>query len=225
MMVKRMVQAVLLLGAAALLTGANRVNWDIEVVKTEFGHRVGNPDAKVKVVEFMSYTCPHCAEFAQQGDGAMRVGYVMEGKASIEYRHLIRDPVDLTVGMLVNCGATAKFKGNHDAFILNQGKWIGPLVSASQAQRQRWVAPGGPGRRAIATDFKFYDIMVSRGYTRVQVDQCLGDEATATRLAATSAKEWDRPGVDSTPTFSINGLVMPGTHTWRELEPQIKEFL
>ena len=225
MMVKRMVQAVLLLGAAALLTGATRANWDIEVVKTELGHRVGNPDAKVKVVEFMSYTCPHCAEFAQQGQAALKVGYVMEGKASIEYRHLIRDPVDLTVGLLVNCGPVAKFSGNHDAFILNQKKWIGPMVSSNQAQRARWVAPGAAGRRAIAADFKFYEMMVGRGYRRTDIDRCLADEAMASRLAETSAKEWDRPGVDSTPTFSINGLVMPGTHTWRELEPQIKEFL
>jgi hypothetical protein len=47
----------------------------------------------------------------------------------------------------------------------------------------------------------------------------------ATRLAETSAREWDRPGVDSTPSFAINGVVMPGTHTWPALERQLKEFL
>ena len=51
------------------------------------------------------------------------------------------------------------------------------------------------------------------------------DEAEARRLAEISAKEWDRPGVDATPSFAINGIVMPGTHTWPALERQIKEFL
>ena len=67
--------------------------------------------------------------------------------------------------------------------------------------------------------------MERRGYSRTEVDRCLADEATARRLAETSAKEWDRPGVDSTPTFAINGIVMPGTHTWAALERQLKEFL
>ena len=225
MTVKRMVQAVLLVGAAAMLTGATRSNWDAEVAKTELGHRVGNPAAKVKVVEFMSYTCPHCAEFAREGESALKIGYVVQGRVSIEYRHLVRDPVDLTVGLLINCGALGKFSGNRDAFILGQPRWIGPLGSASKAQRDRWVKPGAAGRRAIASDFGFYAIMQRRGYTRTAVDKCLADNALAAKLADISAKEWDRPGVDSTPTFSINGVVLPGTHTWRALEPQIKEFL
>jgi len=227
MNLRAMVHGAVLIAAAALLGGAapTRSNWDTVVVETDFGHRVGNPDAKVKLVEFFSYTCPHCAEFAQQGEGAIKLGYLAPGKVSVEYRHLIRDPVDLTVGMLVNCGATAKFPRNHEAFILGQSRWIAPLARSTQAQQQRWRTPGPVGRRAIATDFGFYAIMERRGYRRTDVDRCLADEAMATRLAETSAREWDRPGVDSTPTFAINGVVMPGTHTWAALERQLKEFL
>ena len=66
---------------------------------------------------------------------------------------------------------------------------------------------------------------VRHEYRRADVDRCLADEAEARRLAEISAKEWDRPGVDATPSFAINGIVMPGTHTWPALERQIKEFL
>lgn len=227
---RRIVQAVVLVAAAALLGGATgsrstRANWDTEVVETELGHRVGNPDAKVKLVEFFSYTCPHCGEFAQQGEARIKLVYLMPGKVSVEYRHLVRDPVDLTVGVLVNCGAAAKFPRNHEAFMLGQGRWIGPLTTATAAQQQRWRTPGAAGRRAIATDFGFYPIMERRGYTRSAVDRCLADEAMVRRLAETAAREWDRPGIDSTPSFAINGVVMPGTHTWAALERQIKEFL
>ena len=47
----------------------------------------------------------------------------------------------------------------------------------------------------------------------------------ARRLAEISAKEWERPGIDATPSFSINGIVMPGTHSWSALERQLREFL
>ena len=220
-----LVQAAALVTAAALLGGATRMNWDTEVVATEFGHRIGNPDAKVKVVEYLSYTCPHCAEFARQGEAPIKLGYLAPGKINIEIRHLVRDPVDLTVGLLVNCGSTSRFPGNHTAFLNGQDRWIGPLGNSSQAQRQRWTAPGATGRRAIASDFDLYAIMERRGYSRAEVDRCLADDTMARRLAEISAKEWDRPGIDATPSFSINGIVMPGTHTWPALERQLKEFL
>ena len=230
MIFRRIIQATLLVAAAALLGGAaasqsTRNNWDNVVVQTELGHRIGNPDAKVKLIEFFSYTCPHCAEFAQQGEAPIKLAYLMPGKMSVEYRHLIRDPIDLTVGLLVNCGATAKFPANHAAFILGQSRWIAPASRATSAQQQRWRTPGAIGRRAIATDFGFYPIMEQRGYRRAEVDRCLADEAMATRLAETSAREWERPGITGTPSFAINGVVMPGTHTWDTLERQIKEFL
>lgn len=225
MKLKRLVQAATLVATAVLLSGATRANWDAEVVATDLGHRIGNPDAKVKVVEFLSYTCPHCAEFAREGEAPIKLGYLAPGKISVEVRHLVRDPVDLTVGLLVNCGDTAKFAGNHTAFLNGQERWIGPLSSGTRAQRQRWTAPGATGRRAIATDFGFYPIMERRGYRRTDVDRCLADDAMATRLAEISAKEWKRPGIGGTPSFAINGVVMPGTHTWPALERQLKEFL
>ena len=225
MKLKRIVQAAALVGAALALGGATRANWDAEVTETEFGHRVGNPQAKVKLVEFFSYTCPHCFEFAREGEGVIKVGYLAPGRMNVEYRHLIRDPIDLTVGMLVNCGAPAKFPANHAAFLLTQDKWIGPLARPTQAQTNRWRTPGAAGRRAIAGDFKFYPIMERRGYRRTDVDRCLADEAMVRRLTSISDKEWDRPGIDATPSFAINGVVMPGTHTWPTLERQLKEFL
>jgi len=225
MKLKRLVQAMALVAAASLIGGATRLNWDAEVVATDFGHRIGNPDAKVKVVEYLSYTCPHCAEFARQGEAPIKLGYLAPGKINVEIRHLVRDPVDLTVGLLVTCGPTARFPGNHTEFLNGQERWIGPLNKHTTAQRQRWTTRGGEGRRAIATDFGFYDIMERRGYRRAEVDRCLSDEAKAQRLAEISAKEWDRPGVDATPSFAINGIVMPGTHTWPALERQLKEFL
>jgi len=220
-------KAAALVGATLMLSGQSNRNWSTVVAETpEGGHRIGNPEAKVKLVEFVSYTCPHCAEFTRQADDRLKLVYVTPGKLSLEIRHLIRDPVDLTAVMLANCGPPEKFPQNHAMFMLQQSRWIGPLGNATAAQRARWTSGDGPSRRrAIASDFGFYRMMEGRGYNRPEIDRCLSDEAAARQFAERSQRDWDRPGIDATPSFSINGIVMPGTHTWPDLERQLAEFL
>lgn len=227
MKLKTIVKAAALAGAALLLSGQTNRNWPTVVVETADGaHRIGNPEAKVKLVEYVSYTCPHCAEFTREADDRIKLAYVTPGNVSLEIRHLIRDPVDLTAVMLANCGPADKFPLNHATLMLQQSRWIGPLASATAAQRQRWTSGDGPTRRrAIASDFGFYQIMQGRGYNRPELDRCLSDEAAARRFAEQSQKDWDQPGIDATPSFAINGVVMPGTHTWPALERQLREFL
>lgn len=217
--------ALLSIGATAPAAKPSGGNWLTTVAATDGGHRIGNPAAKVKLSEFISYTCPHCAAFAKEGEGPLQLAYIGTGKLSLEVRHLIRDPIDLTAAMLTNCGPATKFLQNHAAFMLGQDKWIAPLASVTDAQKQRWTAPGAAGRRAIASDFGFYAIMERRGYSRVEADRCLADETMARTLAENSAADWKRPGITGTPSFAINGTVMPGTHTWSALEPQLKQFL
>lgn len=210
--------------AALAIGGASPGNWNTTVTQTNGGHRIGNPDAKVKLVEFISYTCPHCAKFTRESDGPLKVGYIAPGDVSVEVRHLIRDPVDLTAAVLANCGTADKFAQNHAAFMFGQEQWIAPLARVTQAQRQRWTN-NSAGRRAIASDFGFYKLMEERGYRRSEVDRCLADDDAAQTLAENSAEDWKRPGISGTPSFAINGVVLPGTHAWTPLERQIKEFL
>ena len=220
-------KAAALVVAALAVSGQTNRNWPTVVAETGDGaHRIGNPEAKIRLVEFVSYTCPHCAEFTREADDRIKLAYVTPGNVSLEVRHLIRDPVDLTAVMLANCGPAAKFPLNHATFMLQQAKWIAPMASATAAQRQRWTSGDGPTRRrAIASDFGFYSLMAGRGYTRAELDRCLSDEAAARRFAEQSQRDWDRPGIDGTPSFTINGLVMPGTHTWDTLERQLNDFL
>lgn len=198
-------------------------NWNTVVTVTPSGsHVLGNPDAQVKLIEFVSYTCPHCHEFELNSESALRVGYVAPGAVSVEVRHLVRDPVDLAVALLTNCGPPAKFFMNHTAFMRGQPKWIQPLVAAGQLQQSRWTTGAFAARmRYIATDFGFYDIMRSRGYERQAVDRCLADEAKARKLADMTA-DAGKLGVSGTPSFLLNGLLLAGTHNWASLEPQIR---
>ncbi|MBX7500251.1 thioredoxin domain-containing protein [Qipengyuania mesophila] len=200
-------------------------NWAGMLTETEGGHLFGNPQAKTKLVEFMSYTCSHCAHFAQTGDGAIKIAYVPTGRISYEIRHLIRDPVDLTAALLTQCGDAKKFGGNHDAIMYRYDEWIEKARTATRAQQSRWQFGSLSARlQAIASDLDFYDIMERRGYTRAQLDKCLSDEAQARAIAETSAADVRKYGLTGTPSFILDGTLLDA-HDWNSLEPQLKKAL
>lgn len=209
--------ALLCLGAAPKSVGWNRT----VTLSPGGGHVLGNPDAKIKLTQFVSYTCPHCAQFEVEAEGALRIGYVASSKVSVEVRHMLRDPIDLTVALLTNCGPKEKFFLNHTAFMRSQKVWIGRMTNSTAAQRQRWTSGTPLARaRAIASDFKFYEIMASRGYDRPTTERCLADADMAQRLADQTAAA-QAQGVRSTPSFAIDGQVLIATHEWATLRPQL----
>ena len=63
-------------------------NWNAAMVLTPQGsHLLGNPAAKIKLTQFISYTCPHCAHFEEQADAPLKLLFVANGKGSIEVRN------------------------------------------------------------------------------------------------------------------------------------------
>lgn len=210
-------------GAVLLFTTGAGPNPNSTVTRVNGGTIMGNPEADVTLTEYISYTCPHCATFAKEGEAPLKLAYVSTGKLKHEIRHLLRDPVDMTAALLVNCGAVSRFEQNHAAFMLSQDSWIGLMSTATQAQRQRWSgSDAASSMRAIASDFGFYKIMERRGYTRAQADQCLNNKAKADEMARISLADWKKPGITGTPAFAINGAVLTGTHSWRALETQLR---
>jgi hypothetical protein len=125
--------------------------------------------------------------------------------------------------MLVNCGRRPSFPPTTTLHAQPE-----PLdraaAPATRRRQQRWRTAGRRGRRAIATDFGFYAIMERRGYTASPVDRCLADEGDGPPLRD-SRHGMGPPGVDSTPSFAINDIVMPGTHTWARSERQLRSSL
>lgn len=220
---KGLAKPLAMIGAALLsLAAAPASNWNAAVALTAApGHLLGNPAAKIKLVEYASYTCPHCAVFQTESEAPLRLKYIRSGKVSLELRPLLRDPVDATVALLAFCGPKDKFPINHSMFMRSQAQWIRPMVTSTEAQRVRWSTGSRAQRaRAIAADFHFYEMMATRGYDRVAVDRCLADDALADRMAkGTDAAV--KSGVDHTPTFLINGQELLGTSGWSDLDPQL----
>lgn len=213
--------AAILLVTAPLAMAASP-NWLTTSAKTEVGHRIGNPQADAKLIEYVSYTCPHCGDFFKEADAPIKLTLVQPGKASVEVRHVIRDPVDLAATVLANCGPADKFWGNHDMFFARQEKWTTAWQLTLPSQRQRWQSgPIGQRLRAIASDLDFYAMMESRGYSRTEVDKCLTNESAIRSLAEKSAAAADADGVTGTPSFVLNGKLLSGVHTWGQLQKAV----
>jgi len=219
----RILQMAAIAVAALFSTAASQPNWTATVAVTPSGsHVLGNPAAPVKVTEYVSYTCPHCATFQQQSEAPMRLAYVTPGKVSVEVRHFLRDQVDLTVAMLTNCGDPNEFFKRHNAFLYNQEKWLTKMGNTTEAQRKRWSTGEMPARlQAIASDFDFYAIMARSGFSRAAVNRCLSDEDMAKRLAEQTF-EAQKSGVSGTPSFALNGTLLAATHDWKSLNVQIQ---
>lgn len=210
--------ATLSMGAAERGSG----NWNTAVAEADGAYVIGNPQAKLQLTEFVSYTCPHCATFTREGEPTLQIAYIGPGRVKLERRHIIRNSVDLTAAMLTNCGDPVKFPRNHAAFMLAQPEWLPISGSATQAQRNRWNSGDQASRRrAIASDMGFYTLMTQRGYSRVDIDRCLADGVMATKLADSSQTSFEKYEISGTPSFAIDGAVLLATHNWAALAPQL----
>jgi len=217
------VAALILSVSAPALAQSAPQDWNQTYAETGKGHRVGNPAAPLQLIEFVSYTCPHCAHYAEASEAALRLGYVGEGKAAVEVRHVIRNPVDLAAALSTECGAPERFFDRHRAMFLGFDSWIAKAQAATPAQQARWSS-GTIGQRmqAIANDLDFYQLMEPQGIGTAQLDRCLTDAARAQAIAEASEANSNEYAVPGTPSFVVNGTLAPSVHSWEALQPLLE---
>lgn len=198
--------ALLLLGAFAPAKQATP-RWSATVATSGIGaYSVGNPAAKVKLVEYFSYTCHVCGDFAKAGSAPLKAQYIDPGLVQIEYRHLVRDPVDMTASLLARCGGAKAFAGNHQAIFAAQASILDKITKATDAQQTSWFE-GTTGERArkIAADTGLTALMTARGYTAAQQNACLDSVVAQAEVTGMTNIGRNADRVAGTPTFFING--------------------
>ncbi|MFN3517009.1 MAG: DsbA family protein [Novosphingobium sp.] len=197
---------------------ATEVKWDLRTARTAEGnHLIGNPAAKVRLVEFISYTCDHCAHYAVDSRVPLFTGAVRQGKVAVEVRSFFRNGIDVAATLLAQCGPEAKFAGNHHAILASQKTWL--QQPSNPKAKERWATPEfGLKMKYIAEDLGLYKLMLGRGYTPAQLDRCLANEALGNKLANQTADAAEKIGVQGTPSFLINGKLQQ-VHDWNSLSP------
>lgn len=197
----------------------NPGDWQTTIKRTERGHLIGNPEAKTQLVEFISYTCPHCADFAVQGEPAIELALLMPGKIGVEVRPVIRNALDLTVSLLVQCGDPAGFKDRHRAFMLSQNEWLGKAANAPQSQQAIWGRGDKASRMNAANALGLSAMLAKQGQSLAMLDACVMDDVAARQLLDNSRADYAEFGVPGTPSFAMDGKLLNEVHSWPALYP------
>ena len=197
--------------------------WTDKVEKTaEGGFRMGNPAAPIKLIEYGSRTCAHCAAFATTGMEPLKA-YIATGKVSFEFRDFLLNPIDLGAALLGQCAGPGPFFAIMDQMYEQQRTLLenGPKEGDPFFQQ---VESMSPAQRvpALAERYGYLAFVQQRGVPEAQARQCLADQAATQALVKSNgdaAKQYSIPG---TPTFILNGKVLENTGTWPQVEAALK---
>ena len=149
---------------------------------------MGNPDAAVTVIEYASFTCPHCASFHAGPFKQLKAEYIDTGKIHFINREIYFDRYGLWAAIMARCGEGA------------ENRYFG-IADMVYAQQGTWARQEDPN--AVVASLR--TIGKTAGLTDPQLDQCFSDGANAEKLYARFLQTSEADGITSTPSFVING--------------------
>ena len=158
----------------------------------------GAEEAPVTVIEYGSFTCPHCAAWHEESYQQLKDDYIDTGKVRFVFREVYFDRPGLWASMIARCGGEMRFFGIHDMIFEQQREWIGDQQPANVSENLRSL-----GRVAGLDD----DTM----------ETCLTNGAQAEALVAWFQQNAEADKIDSTPTFIINGEKYSNM-AWEEMQ-------
>ena len=148
---------------------------------------LGNADAPVTMVEYASFTCPHCARFHSGPYKQLKTDYIDTGKINFIYREVYFDRYGLWASMIARCA------GSTDAFF-----GMADLIYDKQSE---WARAGDPA--AIVGELRKIGLLA--GLDAEAMEACLQDGEQARTLVAWYQENATEDGIESTPSFVING--------------------
>lgn len=168
---------------------------------------LGDPNAPVKIIEYMSMTCSHCANFHTRTFDAIKTKYVDSGKAYFIVREFPfpGDTASLAAFMLARCTPEERFF---------------PFVSMFMKQQMTWAAPAN-------NDVRGAMLQLSKlgGFTQESFDACLTNQKLAADVSAVRDRGAKDFGIQSTPTFLINGKSYSGDMSVETMSALIDSML
>jgi protein-disulfide isomerase len=188
----------LLLAIAALcLTGMAAADVRADVALSPDDHVLGKPDAPITIVEYASLTCPHCAEFDRDTLPKIKEKWIDTGKAKLVFRDFPLDGLALRAAVVARCAPADRYFGYIDVLFHSQRNWAtanDPIQALSRIARLG-------------------------GMSDQQFQSCINNEELQRAVAASRQSAEKNYGVESTPTFFVNGVMMkPGALPFSEFD-------
>lgn len=163
---------------------------------------MGEENAPVTIVEFASMTCPHCAAFHAQTLPAIKEKYIDTGKVRMIFREFPFDPRAEAAFMLARCSDDNYF----------------PMVDTLFKQQENWA-------RAEDAAGALLQLARMAGFSQESFQACLTDQKLLDDIRAVRTRGAEEFGVDSTPTFFINGNKYAGSMSVDEMSAVIDSML
>ncbi len=165
----------------------------------------GDAQAKVTIVEYASFTCPHCATFHREVFPKLKAEFIDSGKVHFIYREVYFDAPGLWAGLIARCADETKYFGLVDLLYLNQDKWI---IGSSETEILKNLVTIGS----------------QAGLERKQIGECLRNEKKALNLVKAFQENAKKDGISSTPSFVINGQLYKNIG-YESLKTEIENLL
>lgn len=172
---------------------------------------IGEENAPVTIVEYMSMTCPHCATFHNTTFDEIKTKYVDTGKARFIIREFPFDPRAAAAFMLARCMPSNPQEPSTPTQYF-------PMVSMLMKQQNTWAA-AEDGRAALLQMSKL------AGFSQEGFQACLTNQQLLDDVNATMKRGADEFGVNSTPTFLINGKRYAGAMSVESMSALIDSLL
>lgn len=208
-------------------------DWTKLVVQTPAGgFMMGNPGAKLHLIEYGALSCPHCKHFDESGVGPLIDNYVKTGKVSYEFRNYLLNAFDLAPSLIARCNGASTFFPLTRALYKDQEVWIAKVQAAPKDQLDAIQnIPAEQVPAAVAKLGGLQEWAAMRGIPEAKSSQCLADTKEIDRLTQmTSDASTQYPNFPGTPTFILNGVMVDTTgvredQVWATLEKKLKEGL
>jgi len=164
--------------------------------------QLGPDNAPVTIIEYASLTCPHCAHFENTTFPELKKKYIDTGKVRYIFREFALNPLDAGAIMLARC--------------IDKDKYF-PFVETLFAKQDIWVVqnPIEP----------LFGLAKQAGFTKETFDACLKNQKMLDAIETERNRASEKFGVNSTPTFFINGKIARGAMEFDDLEKLIKPYL
>lgn len=198
--------------------------WSDVVADTpEMGVVMGNPQAPAKLIEYGSYTCPHCRDFTAEAAEPLRK-MVDTGRLSYEFRPFLRDPYDLMMALLAKCGGAEPFFPMTEQLFANQEAFFTKAQALDQKFSENAIKqPANQRFVTLAGPTGLIDFVKQRGISEDKAKQCLADTKMADGLVAKAQEGGKQYDITGTPTFILNGTVVENTASWELLRTKLTE--
>lgn len=195
--------------------------WSANIIKTEKGYQVGNPQAKTTLVEYGARTCPACASFHKQAKEDLLKNYVNTGKVKYEYRnYMIHGLPDIAATLAAECAGPDKFFPILDEMYARQ------KVSMETLQKETNKARADLKKKDvmqvvawIGEKAGYIEILKMNGVAEDKVRQCLLNKDRAQQLVNMTKAAQD---VKGTPAFYLDGTAL-SDYQWADIKKKIDD--